>query len=244
MPDDVFVLHLPQGHRLSAASGGEGGRFDRVLLAPHPDGGNVKDAALVATDGRMVAVLPVTVSGPDGEPLAAPVPAQLLPAAGLDTDDDGLDTDDDGLPAGRVVRRYKFPDAHAVFPDADKVAGYTTVSLATDLLRELTAAISPSGFVTLLVPPPQDGRVTAPVVVIGHDDGQDGLPPQGAVGVGLIMPRVCEDPGEDAKRRDEMLARYGALVAMVPARCTDGGARVEPDFAHRNGEKRRQPSVR
>src|SRR5262245_31938049 len=137
MSDNSFVLHLPQGQRLSAVSGD--GVFSRVLMAPNADGGNPNDAVLVATDRRVLAVVPVTVSGLGGEPLPQPLPAQLLPAGSLVTDDDGDDGDDGAL----VVKRGKFPNTRRALPPPEEVAGYTRLRLNLELLRDLAAAISP-----------------------------------------------------------------------------------------------------
>jgi hypothetical protein len=218
MSKKLFALHLPEGHRLSAATGSAARGLDRVLLAPHPDAANVTDAVLVASDARMLAVLPVTVSGPGSKPLASPVPAQLLPARPLDTAEEGSAT-------SLLVRQTRFPDVRTVLPAAAQVAGYTELSVDTDVLCRLVDAISQSTRLTLLIPPPQEGRVAAAVVAIGfmEDEGGDRV---GPAGVGLLMPLGSDDPAAAAKWRNEALAHYGALVARVPAGGLDAGVNV------------------
>src|SRR5262249_31312356 len=180
-----FIVKVPEGHCLSKVCGQ--GAMSQALLAPHRDAKNTKDAVLAASNGRVLAVVPVAVSQGKDRPLPAQVPAQLVPGGGFDTDDE--------QGCIRVVSRGKFPNTRTVLPTRGEVAGYTKLSLNLELLRDLAAAISPEGIIDLWIPPAKDGRVGSAVVVIGYGGGDSAV-----TGVGLIMPRCCADPKEEAKR--------------------------------------------
>jgi hypothetical protein len=201
-----FVVKVPPGHCLSKVCGQ--GELGQALLAP---GKNAAEAVLAATNGRILAILPVAVSAEGGRPLPRQVPVQLVPGDEFDTDDE-----QDG---SRVVSRGKFPVMRKPLPTRRHLAGYTRVMLRLDQLRDLAAAISPNEEIELWIPPARDGRVRAPVVVTGDDYSK-------VTGVGLIMPLVAADAKEDASRKKRALSRYAELVACLPSDKVDAGPQV------------------
>ncbi len=207
-----FTLTIPAGIQLGeVCSSDSTARFSAtasVLLSNN---------TLMATDGRIAAILPVAVDGEAETCLLPPMAANAMASKSATVGVNGQITRTVGAGTkakteivADVLQEGRFPPLSQVMPN---VANYTVLKIDVDYLMELAKAISTGDrhCVTLFLPPAEkEGYVGKPLAVLGHDDSGN------AVGAGAIMPlayanRIAQAEIATAKQQ------YADIVAKLPA---------------------------
>jgi|HubBroStandDraft_4_1064222.scaffolds.fasta_scaffold00070_67 hypothetical protein len=185
---NTFKLTIPAGHKLQPCASKEEHRFNAMphVLALRAG----EQSYLVASDGRVLAMLPVQVDGEIDKPTLLPAAAcngngkpTTLDVNGEVRRTTGKKTDLHALPAPDAGASWRYPGFGHVFPVRSELSGYTAIRLDVNKLANIAGAVSADGCVTLLLAPVDDkeGAVIKPIAVIGQSgDGQ--------AGIGMLVP--------------------------------------------------------
>jgi hypothetical protein len=142
-----------------------GGTIGHVVLAP----GEANSGHLIATDGRVLAVVPV-----EGENL--PESNVFLPADAVKSGNRSITVTVNSevrATAGKYVKSYPLPEQVGLYPSVkdifpESLSDYCEVRLNAKDLANLASAISPDGIVRLYFHADEDHRVTKPMVARGE----------------------------------------------------------------------------
>lgn len=203
---------LPARCRLDKVCASEDSRYrlNQILALP-----NGKDEAhLVATNGKILAVVPVGASTLETEPALLPREAGKAGAKGAKVDVNGEIRVTQGKRIDvhpTIAQEGRFPSVQAVIPDtADSIR----LTLDAGLLADLAGAIAPgTNHVTLYIPQPNEaGDVVGAIGVVGDvGDGAHVVPS----GIGAIMPMTTRR--QDDETLDSMEHHYRAIRSQLPA---------------------------
>jgi hypothetical protein len=213
---ETIRLHLPAGHKPGACAARDGARYcyNGVLLSPRPD--TDVEALLCATDGQVLAVVPVAV-----DPVSARVTKPLLlPAAACQANSREVTLDVKGevrVCDGRKTAAHalleqegRFPALREVFPKPEMLAKYNALTLDIGILKNLAAAVSDDRTVTLLIPPANNkGEIVGVVPVVGRKQGQTTT-----AAIGLFCPKAV-GAGPTPFRQ-----RVAEVIPLLPEKST------------------------
>jgi hypothetical protein len=214
--NEAIRLHLPAGHKPGACAARDSTRYvlAAVMLSPRPD--TDTEALLCATNGQGLAVVPVVV-----DPVSARVTKPLLlPAAACQANsrEVTLDVKDEvRVCNGRKTAAHalpeqggRFPALRKVFPKPETLANYNALTLDIGILKNLAAAVSDDGTITLLIPPANDkGEILGVIPVVGQKEGQTAM-----AAVGLLCPKAAS-AGPTAFRQ-----RVAEVISLLPENST------------------------
>ncbi len=180
---------------------------------------------LVATNGRILSVVPIDSPGPD-QPTLLPAQAVMTGPGkrGLDEDFEEEFTPQEAVveisengeeisaaigvkpdhatvwPASK--KEGRFPNARFVLP-MESIDGYSNLTINVNLLATLAKAISDGGILTLLIPKADDkGNVGSTLIAVGQNDESQ------LIGIGLIVP--MESKNNDQRR--EYVKKHAAQL--------------------------------